>query len=105
MFYLFDTQARHDVVKNYATKIRKDPAARGKFAQPMAPENFLSKVSHATSNPKRKNKVTREVLRIGMPVLSFGTNMLLQGHSQISLACPEPLHNIGDMDLGQFCTL
>ena len=79
LFYLFDTQARHDVVHNFVTKIRTDPTAWEKFARLATSEEFLQKVSTAAADPKSNTKVTRDVLRTVLPVLSFGTRRSVPG--------------------------
>lgn len=79
MFYLFDTQARHDVIYNYNTKIRKDPTAWQKFSKLMTSEEFLQKVSVAAADPKQDPKITREVIKTVLPVMSFGTKRSVAG--------------------------
>jgi hypothetical protein len=79
LFYLFDTLSRHDVVYNFAAKVRKDPSSWQTFSSLVASDSFREKLRIAASNPQADPDITRQVLKIVMPVLSFGTKHSVPG--------------------------
>jgi hypothetical protein len=79
LFYLFDTLSRHDVVYNFAAKVRKDPSSWQTFSSLVASDSFREKLRITASNPQADPDITRQVLKIVMPVLSFGTKHSVPG--------------------------
>lgn len=79
LFYLFDTLSRHDVVYNFATKVKKDPSSWEAFSKLITSDSFREKLRIAATDSKADPDITREVLRIVMPVLSFGTRHSVPG--------------------------
>jgi hypothetical protein len=53
VFYLFDTLSRHDVVYNFAAKVRKEPSSWQAFSKLVASGSFREKLRIAASDPSR----------------------------------------------------
>jgi hypothetical protein len=60
LFYLFDTLSRHDVVYNFAAKVRKDPSSWEAFSKLVASDNFREKLRVAATDPKAVPDITRD---------------------------------------------
>ena len=70
LFYLFDCKSRHNVIRNMAAKVRKDPAAFTTYAEMVRDSNFQQLIRDAKMDPL--SDAASEVLRKVLPVLSFG---------------------------------
>ena len=77
LFYLFDCKNRHNVIHNFASKVRKDPHAFAEYARLVRNEEFQKKIILAKQDPT--SAVAKEVLRTVLPVLSFGTRASIAG--------------------------
>ncbi|CAB9516444.1 helicase PIF1 [Seminavis robusta] len=78
LFYLFDCHIRHTIMRNFAAKIRKDPAAFEQYATLLRDEEFQQKILQAAENPSSPE--AKQVLRTVLPVLSLGgRNTIMAG--------------------------
>ena len=71
LFYLFDCQSRHRVIRNLAAKVRKDPSAFESYAKLVRDQNFQTLIREAKKNPT--SDAASEVMRRVLPVLAFGS--------------------------------
>ena len=78
LFYLFDCKARHRVIKNLATKVKKDPGAFNSYAKLINSVEFKELVKEANQDPS--SKAASQVMQQVLPVLAFGArNNMMSG--------------------------
>ena len=77
LYYLYDVKERHQVIRNFNTKIRKDPTAFRKFANLVVSDKFQNKLKQAVQDPESVE--ANQVLKIILPILSFGGRNTVAG--------------------------
>ena len=77
LFYLFDCKSCHIILRNIAAKVRKDPLAFQAYAKLVHSDEFKEKIIQAAADPD--GPVAKEVLKIVVPVLNFGSHNTILG--------------------------
>lgn len=76
IFYLFDAQSRHSILKGISKKIKNDPDAFRKWCELVDSDSFRDKLRRAVLSEKTTTNVCKEVFHTILPILSIGTQFL-----------------------------